>query len=696
MFSPRNMHLPHLPHLPHPHFSAPHFHMPNLGGTAEEGTKATGLHFIGQFLRARHMIQHRVMAKERARADKASEAHMVAQFEEEQARSAVNKPLGSPLRRFSSTPSPPLPPLWGELSEDVMLDLMDAPLEAPFPPPAASQPPPPESSKPKVGAAAEADSKKSNDSEKFTAPPSGKQTIKLRARDLRGGFGALLVCLIAVFLPLVWRPEHRRTDIHRTKLSRFGVYISSPEYAVSANEPLVLGGVPGAPLAPHSAHAMLDLKMILPCTSLSSACVNPTSATSHRRRALMADPRRGEAHAAAFEREDELSHVRALAASSSSSASGSSGQLNATMKWELWRGEPGSVGAKLVLMESIALQPYAETEALKTIVPADYGVSDSSDGDLFLRVLACDSDGVAHPHPLLLEVTQLNAFGSWRVLFAGLLFLLIFFLVLSEVINRVYSTMAGAILVTGLNTLVYGHAAELGDAFGHVDWATLLLLFSMMILVDLLSVTGFFEWCAVRVAAAARGSATTVFIMLSLLAGFLSAFLDNVTCVMLFGPVTISLCKQMKVPSVPFYLTITLCATIGGTATLVGDPPNVVISQRLGVGFVDFLAYNGPLVFVMLPVAVAVQFYRFRPMLKTSTTLDAKAIERLRAEHPIVDERSLLYVGICLCTLFLALFLTEVTHVEPAFSCFLMMVYAASHLPTQPHLRASCTGPPRA
>lgn len=655
--------------------------MPNLRGTAEEGTKATGLHFIGQFLRARSTILHRVMAKERARAEKASEAHMVAEFEEEQASSVENKPPGSPLRRFSSTSSPPLPPLWGELSEDM----------ASLPPPAASHPPSPESSKPKVGAAAEA---YSNDSEKINASPSGKQTIKLRARDLRGGFGALLVCLIAVFLPLGWRPAHRRTDIHRTKLARYGVYISSPEYAVSANEPLVLGGVPGAPLAPHSAHAMLDLKMVLPCTSMSSACVNPASATSHRRRALMVDPRRGEAHAAAFEREDELSHVRALAASSAS-ASASDGhlRLNATIRWELWRGEPGSVGAKLFLMESIALRPYAETEALKTIVPADYGVSGSSDGDLFLRVLAFDSDGVAHPHPLLLEVTQLNAFGRWRVLFAGLLFILIFILVLSEVINRVYSTMAGAILVTGLNTLVYGHAAELSDAFGHVDWATLLLLFSMMILVDLLSITGFFEWCAVRVAAAAHGSATNVFIMLSLLAGFLSAFLDNVTCVMLFGPVTISLCKQMNVPSVPFYLTITICATIGGTATLVGDPPNVVISQRLGVGFVDFLAYNGPLVAVMLPVAVAVQYYRFRPMLKTSTTLDAKAIERLRAEHPIVDERSLLYVGICLCTLFLALFLTEITHVEPAFSCFLMMVRGFAPPEPPPH---AGTGPSRA
>ena len=168
MFSPRNVHLPHLPHLPHPHFSASHFHMPNLRGTAEEGTKATGLHFIGQFLRARSTILHRVMAKERARAEKASEAHMVAEFEEEQASSVENKPPGSPLRRFSSTSSPPLPPLWGELSEDM----------ASLPPPAASHPPSPESSKPKVGAAAEA---YSNDSEKINASPSGRPSSCERA-----------------------------------------------------------------------------------------------------------------------------------------------------------------------------------------------------------------------------------------------------------------------------------------------------------------------------------------------------------------------------------------------------------------------------------------------------------------------------------------------------------------------------------
>ena len=129
----------------------------------------------------------------------------------------------------------------------------------------------------------------------------------------------------------------------------------------------------------------------------------------------------------------------------------------------------------------------------------------------------------------------------------------------------------------------------------------------MMILVHLFSLTGFFEWAAVRVCAASRGNAVTVFILLSALSGTLSAFLDNVTCVLLLGPVTISLCKQMGVPAVPFYLTATLAATIGGTATLVGDPPNVVISQRLGFSFMDFLTHNGLLVLVLLPVTIGIQ-----------------------------------------------------------------------------------------
>ena len=183
--------------------------------------------------------------------------------------------------------------------------------------------------------------------------------------------------------------------------------------------------------------------------------------------------------------------------------------------------------------------------------------------------------------------------------------------------------------------------------------------------------------CAVRVAVVARGDATVVFVLLSTLAGLLSAFLDNVTCVMLLGPVTISLCRQMKVPSVPFYLTETLAATIGGTATLVGDPPNVVISQVLGFGFLDYLTHNGPLVILaLLPLTIGIQYFRFRDTLRTARHLDAAALTQLKLEHPIIDQRSLMYVGCCLFGLFVGLPLSEVTHVEPASYCFVFTVAA--------------------
>ena len=378
----------------------------------------------------------------------------------------------------------------------------------------------------------------------------------------------------------------------------------------------------------------------------------------------------------------------------------------ATVVWEFWRGEPGSVGALPFVNGSVKLLPYAEIEVLRTLVPSEFGIATSD--DVFLRI-SSHSIPSSKPHGVLVEVAQLDAVGANRLPLAMSVSALLLALILSEVINRVYSALLGVVLVLGLNTWVY-HAAEvslecsrpcrLSNSFPvlptpkshpltspsdtapaqvhlvmtHVDWGTIVLLFSMMINVHLLSLTGFFEWSAVRVAAVARGNATVVFWLLSMLAGVLSAFLDNVTCVMLLGPVTISLCKQMQVPSVPFYLTETLAATIGGTATLVGDPPNVVISQRLGVGFVDFLVHNGLLVLVLLPLAVAIQHFRFRGLLRSARQMTAEEIAALAVAHPIIDERKLMYVGTCLLGLFVALPLAEVTHVEPHFYCLLAMI----------------------
>ena len=134
-----------------------------------------------------------------------------------------------------------------------------------------------------------------------------------------------------------------------------------------------------------------------------------------------------------------------------------------------------------------------------------------------------------------------------------------------------YATFIGGLLALLLLTLVY-EQPELSRVVAMVDYNTMLLLFSMMINVHILGLTGFFQWISVHLAEKAHGDVHVIFFVLALLTGLLSAFLDNVTCVMLIGPISISLCKQMGIRSVPFYLTQTLAATIGGAMTRIGPP----------------------------------------------------------------------------------------------------------------------------
>ena len=118
-----------------------------------------------------------------------------------------------------------------------------------------------------------------------------------------------------------------------------------------------------------------------------------------------------------------------------------------------------------------------------------------------------------------------------------------------------------------------------------IDFGTLMLLMTMMINVNFLAQTGFFQWFAMRVVVWSNKDIRILFYLLTNVTGFLSAFLDNVTVVMLFGPLTIALAGKIGVSPKPFYLSETICATIGGTATLIGDPPNIVIGSKLGLSF---------------------------------------------------------------------------------------------------------------
>lgn len=175
-------------------------------------------------------------------------------------------------------------------------------------------------------------------------------------------------------------------------------------------------------------------------------------------------------------------------------------------------------------------------------------------------------------------------------------------LVISEKVNRALAALAGAVLLLIL------HVVSFEQAMDHVDLNTLGVLLGMMLFVAVVKRSGVFEYLAIRCARAARGRPWAIMALLMVLTACLSAFLDNVTTVLLVGPVTLTLCRLLNLHPVPFFLAEILSSNIGGTATLIGDPPNIMIGSAAKLTFADFLTVDGPAVLVALAAVMAV-FY---------------------------------------------------------------------------------------
>lgn len=175
-------------------------------------------------------------------------------------------------------------------------------------------------------------------------------------------------------------------------------------------------------------------------------------------------------------------------------------------------------------------------------------------------------------------------------------------LVISEKVNRALAALAGAVLLLIL------HVVSFEQAMDHVDLNTLGVLLGMMLFVAVVKRSGVFEYLAIRCARAARGRPWAIMALLMVLTACLSAFLDNVTTVLLVGPVTLTLCRLLNLHPVPFFLAEILSSNIGGTATLIGDPTNIMIGSAAKLTFADFLTVDGPAVLVALAAVMAV-FY---------------------------------------------------------------------------------------
>lgn len=243
------------------------------------------------------------------------------------------------------------------------------------------------------------------------------------------------------------------------------------------------------------------------------------------------------------------------------------------------------------------------------------------------------------------------------------LFVGVYVLIATERIHRVAAALGGAALVLGFG-IVRSEEAFYSHETG-IDWDVIFLLLGMMLVVGVVRRTGVFEFLAIRSAKLARGRPYRVLVLLVLVTAAASALLDNVTTVLLVAPVTLLVCDRLGLKPVPFLIAEALASNIGGTATLVGDPPNIIIGSRAGLTFTDFLVHLAPIVLVILAAFLVLARVLFRSAL-VGDPARAQALMALDEREAITDHRLLRRSGVVLALILVGFLLQRQTGVAPS------------------------------
>lgn len=193
--------------------------------------------------------------------------------------------------------------------------------------------------------------------------------------------------------------------------------------------------------------------------------------------------------------------------------------------------------------------------------------------------------------------------------------------IMTEKLHRSLAAIVGAMIVLALHVMPFDAAME------HIDFNTLGVLLGMMLFVSVVKLSGVFEFLAIKCARIAKGDPWKIMLLFVLLTAVLSAFLDNVTTVLLIGPMTLTVCKLLDVNPIPFFMTEILASNIGGTATLIGDPPNIMIGSAAGFSFLDFILYDAPAVVVILIAILGVFYVMYGRKMKVDDAHRARIME---------------------------------------------------------------------
>lgn len=248
-------------------------------------------------------------------------------------------------------------------------------------------------------------------------------------------------------------------------------------------------------------------------------------------------------------------------------------------------------------------------------------------------------------------------------LLAVTVFIVAYLLIATERVNKVKAALGGAGVIVAAG-IANAHDVFYSPETG-IDWNVIFLLLGMMVIVGVLRQTGVFEYTAIWAAKRAKGSALRVMILLVVLTAVASALLDNVTTVLLIAPVTLLVCERLGVNPAPFLIAEVFASNIGGAATLVGDPPNIIIASRAGLSFNDFLVHMAPLVIVVLGVFITLLPVIFRGSFSVDPDRRAE-IMSLNEREAIRDVRLLVTCAVVLAAVFAGFIGHSVIHLEPA------------------------------
>ena len=225
-----------------------------------------------------------------------------------------------------------------------------------------------------------------------------------------------------------------------------------------------------------------------------------------------------------------------------------------------------------------------------------------------------------------------------------IIFLGVIISIVSEKIKRTVAAITGAVL------MIVTHVLTLDQAISHIDFNTIGVLIGMMIVVAVVKNSGLFEYIAIYTAKKSKGNPWKIMVYFIFITAILSALLDNVTTVLLVGPMTIVICQILKVNPVPFLMTEIIASNVGGTSTLIGDPPNIMIGSAANLNFTDFIVNVGPvIIFIIISLIICFKIIYRK---EVNNAANETAITSLDEEKAIQD-KSLLYKSIFVLLLIL-------------------------------------------